>query len=102
MAEKQAFESKKVKCEPPPGRETWRGLCCESWTRSIECVEDSVRKESREDEWEGRNRSGIVRSSNDERTLISGKTIRRRCHDRRLGGALSPEMNFKACAGRKP
>nr|DAT43386.1 MAG TPA: hypothetical protein [Caudoviricetes sp.] len=46
MAEKRAFESKKVKREPPPGRETRRGLCCESLTRSIECVEDSVRKEN--------------------------------------------------------
>lgn len=57
-----------MKREPPPGRKTRRGLCCESLTRSIECVEDSVRKESREGEWEGRNRSSIVSSSEDERT----------------------------------
>ena len=92
MAEKWAFESKKVKCEPPPGRKTRRGLCC-------------VRKERREDEWEGRNRSGIVSSSEDERTAdkrendtdadVMTGDLAERCHRRGIS-KLAPEESRKS------
>lgn len=81
-----------MKREPPPGRKTRRGLCC-------------VRKESREDEWEGRNRSGIVSSSEDERTAdkrendtdaaVMTGDLAERCHRRGISKP-APEESRKS------
>lgn len=64
-----------------------------------------MRKESREDEWEGRNRSGIVSSSEDERTAdkrendtdadVMTGDLAERCH-RSGASKLAPEESRKS------